>query len=410
MLDLVVDACREAGFKRVIAVLNPAQPEVAEHLGGRAEVVHQGQPKGTGDALAQVPAERLSGDVLVINADAALIRPKTIKDLVARHRRSKARVTIASTHDAQRRDGRIVRDSRGEFRRIVEEKDASAAERRLDEINVGVYCFRSEDLQPALARLEPKNKAGELYLTDAVGRLNHVEVFEIADPEEALGINDRVELARAEKVMRRRVLEDLMRSGVTIRDPDTTWVSAEAKVGRETVIEPFTLILGATRIGAGCSIGPYADIGDSEIGDSCRVEHSWLREVKLGDRTDCGPFSRLRPGTVIAEDVHVGSFAEINRTRLGAGSAVPHFSYLGDAVIGRKVNIGAGTVTANYDGVRKNRTEIGDGAFVGVDTLLRAPVRLGKGSKTGAGAVVLEDVPPGVTVVGSPARQLRRKA
>jgi bifunctional UDP-N-acetylglucosamine pyrophosphorylase/glucosamine-1-phosphate N-acetyltransferase len=180
-------------------------------------------------------------------------------------------------------------------------------------------------------------------------------------------------------------------------------------VGRDTVIEPFTVILGATRIGAGCWIGPYADIGDSVIGDGCRVEHSWLREVKLGDRTDCGPFVRIRPGSVIAEDVHVGSFAEINRTRIGAGSAVPHFSYLGDAVIGRKVNIGAGTITANYDGVRKNRTEIGDGAFVGVDTLLRAPVRLGKGSKTGAGSVVLEDVPPGVTVVGSPARQLRRK-
>jgi len=409
MLDLVVDACREAGVKRVIAVLNPAQPEVAEHLGKRAEVVLQREPKGTGHALAQVPSDRLAGDVLVVNADAALVRPETIRALVARHRASKARVTIASTHDAGRSDGRVVRDASGEFLRIVEEKDAGAKEKRLDEINVGVYCFRSEDLQPALARLEPKNKAGELYLTDAVGMLNHVEVFEVADPEEALGINDRVELARAEKVIRRRVLEDLMRSGVTVRDPDTTWVSAEAKVGRDTVIEPFTIILGATRIGAGCSIGPYADIGDSEIGDGCRVEHSWLREVKLGDRTDCGPFVRLRPGTVTAEDVHLGSFAEINRTRIGAGSAVPHFAYLGDAVIGRKVNIGAGAITANYDGVRKNRTEIGDGAFVGVDTLLRAPVRLGKGSKTGAGSVVLDDVPPGVTVVGSPARQLRRK-
>jgi bifunctional UDP-N-acetylglucosamine pyrophosphorylase/glucosamine-1-phosphate N-acetyltransferase len=409
MLDLVVDACRKAGVKRVVAVVSPAQPEVAKHLGKKVEVVKQREAKGTGHALAQVPAKGLEGDVLVVNADAALVRPETIKSLVARHRASKARVTIASTHDANRKDGRIVRDAKGEFSRIVEEKDATAAEKRLDEINVGVYCFRSEDLQPALARLEPKNKAGELYLTDAVGMLNHVEVFEIADPEEALGINDRVELARAEQVLRRRVLEELMRSGVTIRDPDSTWVSAEAKVGRDTVIEPFTVILGATRIGAGCWIGPYADIGDSVIGDGCRVEHSWLREVKLGDRTDCGPFVRIRPGSVIAEDVHVGSFAEINRTRIGAGSAVPHFSYLGDAVIGRKVNIGAGTITANYDGVRKNRTEIGDGAFVGVDTLLRAPVRLGKGSKTGAGSVVLEDVPPGVTVVGSPARQLRRK-
>ena len=411
MLDLVVDACRKAGVRRVIAVLNPAQPEVALHLGKRAEVVYQQEPRGTGHALAQVPAGQLEGsDVLVVNADSALVRPETIKALVARHRRSKARVTIGATHDPSRRDGRVIRDAKGGFERIVEEKDATAAQRRIDEINVGVYCFRSEDLQPVLARLEPKNKAGELYLTDAVGMLNHVEVFEIADREEALGINDRVELARAEKVLRLRKLEELMRSGVTIRDPDSTWVSAEAKVGRDTVIEPFTIIGGTTRVGSGSTIGPHADIADSEIGDGCRVEHSWLREVKLGDRTDCGPFVRIRPGTVIAEDVHVGSFAEINRTRIGAGSAVPHFSYLGDAVIGRKVNIGAGTITANYDGVRKNRTEIGDGAFVGVDTLLRAPVRLGKGSKTGAGSVVLEDVPPGVTVAGSPARQIRRKA
>jgi len=410
MLDLVVDACRRAGVKRVIVVLNPAQPEVAEHLGRRAEVVYQKLPKGTGHALAQVPAKNLDGDVLVVNADAALVRPETIKALVARHRRARARVTIGSTHDASRRDGRVIRDAKGEFVRIVEDKDATAAQRRIDEINVGVYCFRSEDLQPALARLEPKNKAGELYLTDAVGTLNHVEVFEIADSEEALGINDRVELARAEKVIRLRKLQELMLSGVTIRDPDSTWVSAEAKVGRDTVIEPFTFIQGATRIGEGCSIGPHTDIADSQIGAGCRVERSWLRQVKLGDRSDCGPFVRIRPGTVIAEDVHIGSFAEINRSRIGAGSAVPHFSYLGDSVIGRNVNIGAGTVTANYDGVRKNRTEIGDGAFVGVDTLLRAPVRLGKGSKTGAGSVVLEDVPPGVTVAGAPARQIRRKA
>jgi len=410
MLDLVVDACRRAGVKRVIVVLNPAQPEVAEHLGRRAEVVYQKLPNGTGHALAQVPAKNLDGDVLVVNADAALVRPETIKALVARHRRARARVTIGSTHDASRRDGRVIRDAEGEFVRIVEDKDATAAQRRIDEINVGVYCFRSEDLQPALARLEPKNKAGELYLTDAVGTLNHVEVFEIADSEEALGINDRVELARAEKVIRLRKLQELMLSGVTIRDPDSTWVSAEAKVGRDTVIEPFTFIQGATRIGEGCSIGPHTDIADSQIGAGCRVERSWLRQVKLGDRSDCGPFVRIRPGTVIAEDVHIGSFAEINRSRIGAGSAVPHFSYLGDSVIGRNVNIGAGTVTANYDGVRKNRTEIGDGAFVGVDTLLRAPVRLGKGSKTGAGSVVLEDVPPGVTVAGAPARQIRRKA
>jgi bifunctional UDP-N-acetylglucosamine pyrophosphorylase/glucosamine-1-phosphate N-acetyltransferase len=409
MIDLIVDACREAGVGRPIAVLNPGQPDVVEHLTGRCEIVYQQQPRGTGHALAMVPGSLLQGDVLVINGDAALIRPETIRALVERHRACAAKVTIASVIDPLRSDGRIVRDEQGGFRKIVEDKDASAAERELTEINVGLYCFRSEDLQGALAGLKPENKAAEIYLTDAVTRLRPVEIFAIADADEALGINDRVELARAENVLRRRVLDRLMLSGVTVRDPASTWVSAEVEIGQDTVIEPFTTISGATRIGADCSIGPHADIGDSAIGDSCSVEHSWLREVRIEDRVRCGPFVRIRPGSTIASDVHIGSFAEINRSSIGNGSRVPHFSYLGDAVVGQNVNIGAGTITANYDGEHKNRTEIGDGAFVGVDTMLRAPVKLGKGSRTGAGSVVLHDVPPGVTVAGAPAKEIRRK-
>jgi len=409
MIDLIVDACREAGIDRPIAVLNPDQPEVVEHLKASCEIVYQQQPRGTGHALAMVPSGFLKGDVLVINGDAALIRPETIQALVERHRASSAKVTIASVIDPLRKDGRIVRDDRGGFAKIVEEKDATADERRLTEINVGLYCFRSEDLQGALAGLKPENKAAEIYLTDAVTRLRPVEIFPIADSDEALGINDRIELARAENVLRRRILDRLMLSGVTVRDPSSTWVSAEAEIGQDTVIEPFTIISGTTRIGAGCSIGPHADIGDSTIGDGCHIEHSWLREVRVEDHVGCGPFVRIRPGSTIASDVHIGSFAEINRSSIGSGSRVPHFSYLGDAVVGRNVNIGAGTITANYDGEHKNRTEIEDGAFVGVDTMLRAPVKLGKGSKTGAGSVVLHDVPPGVTVAGAPAKEIRRK-
>jgi bifunctional UDP-N-acetylglucosamine pyrophosphorylase/glucosamine-1-phosphate N-acetyltransferase len=409
MIDLIVDACREAGIERPIAVLNPRQPDVVEHLSSSCEIVYQQQPRGTGHALAMVPTSLLKGDVLVVNGDAALLRPETIRALVERHRASSAKATIASVIDPQRKDGRIRRDDKGGFKRIVEEKDASAEERRLTEINVGLYCFRSEDLQAALAGLKPENKAAEIYLTDAVARLSPVEIFPIADPDEALGINDRVELARAENVLRRRILDRLMLSGVTIRDPASTWVSAEAEIGQDTVIEPFTIISGATRIGADCGIGPYADIGESVIGDGCHVEHSWLRQVRMGDRVACGPFVRVRPGTVIDSSVYIGSFAEINRSSIGSGSKVPHFSYLGDAVVGQNVNIGAGTITANYDGVHKNRTEIGDEVFVGVDTMLRAPVKLGKGSRTGAGSVVLHDVPPGVTVAGAPAKEIRRK-
>ena len=409
MIDLIVDACRAAGIDRPVVVLNPSQPEVVEHLADRCEVVYQQQPRGTGHALAMVPRSRLTGDALVVNGDAALLRPETIRALIEQHRVSGAKVTIASVDDPLRRDGRILRDEEGRFSRIVEEKDATPAERRVTEINVGLYCFRSEDLQAALAGLKPANKAGEIYLTDAVARLRPVEVFRIPDAGEALGINDRVELARAEKVIRLRVLERLMLSGVTVRDPDTTWVSAEAEIGQDTVVEPYTFIRGRSRIGTGCTIGPYSDIADSEIGDDCRIERSWLRGVVVGAGTDCGPFVRIRPGTRIADGVHIGSFAEINRSTIGSGSKVPHFSYLGDAVIGRDVNIGAGTITANYDGANKNRTEIEDGAFVGVDTLLRAPVKLGKGSRTGAGSIVLDDVPPGVTVVGSPAKEIRKE-
>ena len=409
MIDLVVEACCQAGVARPIAVLNPAQPEVAEHLGDRCQVVYQQQPRGTGHALAMVPGNLLKGDVLVVNGDAALLRPETIRALIEQHRASSAKVTIASTIDLLRNDGRILRDDQGGFKRIVEDKDASAAERLVTEINVGLYCFRAEDLQGALAGLKPENKAAEIYLTDAVGRLSPVEIFAIADSDEALGINDRVELARAEDVLRRRILDRLMLSGVTVRDPGSTWVSTEAEIGQDTVIEPFTIISGATRIGAGCRIGPHADVGDSTIGDGCRIEHSWLRDVRIEEGVQCGPFVRIRPGTTIAADVYIGSFAEINRSSIGSGSKVPHFSYLGDAVVGRNVNIGAGTITANYDGVDKNRTVIEDGAFVGVDTMLRAPVKLGRGSRTGAGSVVLHDVPPGVTVAGAPAKEIRRK-
>src|SRR6202048_2023765 len=246
MIDLVVDACRDAGFDRPIAVLNPAQPEVAEHLAGRCEVVFQQQPRGTGHALSMVPGQFLKGDVLVINADAALIRPETIRALIERHRASSAQVPIASTVDPNRPDGRILRDDDGGFRKIVEDKDASPEERQVAEINVGLYCFPSEDLQGAPSGLKPENKAGEISLTDAVTRLRPVEIFEIADSDEALGINDRVELARAESVLRHRILNRLMLSGVTIRDPVNTWISAEVEIGQDTIVEPFTIISGAT--------------------------------------------------------------------------------------------------------------------------------------------------------------------
>jgi bifunctional UDP-N-acetylglucosamine pyrophosphorylase/glucosamine-1-phosphate N-acetyltransferase len=410
MIEHVLEACEGAGVRRIVVILNPNTPEVVSHIGGRAEVAFQDEPKGSGHALAKAPADVLgNGDVLVVNGDAPLLRAETLRSLVMAHRQARVPATLASVVDPARNDGRIVRGSDGKLERIVEARDASSAERALSEVNVGLYCLRGgSDLLQALAMLQPRNAAGELYLTDIFATLRPVEVVRMEDPVEAMGINDRVQLAAAESAMRRRVAERLMLSGVTITDPSSTFIDAGVRVGRDTVIEPFTLLRGETTIGADCRIGPHADVRDSQIADGCRIDHSWLDHVKMAEGADCGPFAKLRPGTEIGLRVHVGSFAEIVRSRVGAGSAVPHVSYLGDATVGERVNIGAGTITANYDGQRKNPTEIGDDCFVGVDTMFIAPRTMGRRSKTGAGAVVTKDIPDDTLAVGMPARGIRK--
>jgi len=410
MIDLLLDACREAGVEDVVAVISPKHEAVAAHLSGRCGVVPQHEQRGTGDAVAQVPAERLAGhDVLVLNGDLPLVRAETIRALTDAHRASGAPATLASVVDPARRDARVLRGAGGAFERIVEFVDATDDIRSLGEINVGLYCFNGERLLEALGRLRPDNQAGELYLTDVFRDLRPAHVLRIDDANEAVGVNDRLELARAERILRERVLEDLMRSGVTVIDPSSTFVGPEVRVGCDTVLEPFTLLRGRTVVGEGCRIGPFADVKDSVIGDGVEVVQSWLDGAELGPGSDCGPFAKLRPGTRVAGEVHIGSFAELVRSRVGRGSRVPHVSYLGDTTVGEGVNIGAGTITANYDGVGKNPTVIEDGAFIGVDTMLRAPVRVGRGARTGAGSVVTRDVPPGTTAVGMPARMLKRK-
>jgi bifunctional UDP-N-acetylglucosamine pyrophosphorylase/glucosamine-1-phosphate N-acetyltransferase len=411
MIDLLLDSCRAAAVEEVTAVISPRHQAVADHLvNGRCEVVLQAEQRGTGHAVAQVPAERLEGhDVLVLNGDLPLVRAETIGRLRDAHREAGTPATLASVVDPARRDGRVVRGADGALERIVEYRDATDDIRALGEINVGLYCFNGERLLEALAHLRPDNQAGELYLTDVFRHLRPTQVLRIDDPSEALGVNDRVELARAERALRQRVLEELMRSGVTIVDPASTYVDVGVQVGRDTVLEPGSILRGATVIGEGCRIGPYAEITDSRIGDGAVVRQSWLEDAELGPGSDCGPYAKLRPGTRVAGGVHIGSFAELVRTSVGRGTRMGHVSYLGDTTVGEDVNIGAGAITANYDGTKKNPTVIEDGAFIGVDTMLRAPVRVGKGARTGAGAVVTRDVPPGATAVGMPARMLRKR-
>ncbi|HEX3509227.1 MAG TPA: DapH/DapD/GlmU-related protein, partial [Candidatus Dormibacteraeota bacterium] len=334
-------------------------------------------------------------DILVANGDAPLITAQTFKRLIEAHQEQAAPATLASVEDSTRDDARIVRGPNGDFERIVERKDASDELKQGNhEINVGIYCFDGAKLMEALSHITNENQAGEFYLTDVFLHLKPTTIVTIDDPDEATGVKDRAKLAIATATMRKRILDHHMREGgVTITDPDSTFIDANVTIGQDTTIEPFTVIKGSSEIGQECRIGP----------------HVYIEDAKIGDRSDCGPFAKLRPGTEIKEDVHIGTFAELVRTRVGRGSAVPHVSYLGDTDLGEDANIGAGTITANFDGAKKNRTVIGDGAFVGVDTMLVAPVKLGKGSRTGAGSVVTKDVPDGATAVGVPARVIRKK-
>jgi bifunctional UDP-N-acetylglucosamine pyrophosphorylase / glucosamine-1-phosphate N-acetyltransferase len=392
MIDWVIEAAREGGAGDIKVVVNPHHAEVAAHLDGKVEVVYQRDPRGTAHALQQV--EAFNGDVLVVNGDSPLLTADTVRRVVEAHRTAKRPATLASVVDPRRDDGRIVRGHDGEFKKIVERKDATDEMRKnVHEFNVGIYCFEGGRLKDALAKISDDNKAGEYYLTDVFLHMQPVNVVQLADPNEAMGVKDRIRLAAATKIMQRRILERLMESGVTITDPDSTFVDATVTIGQDTLVEPFSVIKGHTAIGAECRIGP----------------HVCIEDARIGDRSDCGPFVKIRPGTEIAEDVHIGSFAELVRTKVGRNSKVPHVSYLGDTDLGEDANIGAGTITANFDGVHKNRTEIGDGAFVGVDTMLVAPVKLGKGARTGAGSVVTKDVPEGATAVGVPARVIRKK-
>src|SRR5712691_1263799 len=372
MIDWVIDAVGEAGADTITVVVNPHHAELAAHLSekDRIDVVYQREPKGTAHALQQV--ENLEGDILVVNGDSPLLTASTVKHIVAAHRGSKRPATLAGVVDPTRDDGRIVRGADGEFEKIVERKDADDELRQtVHEFNVGIYCFDGARLKDALAQVSNTNKAGEYYLTDVFLHLKPVNIVTLADPNEAMGVKDRIRLAAATAIMQKRILDRFMDEGVTIVDPASTFIDFGVTIGQDTRIEPFSVIKGKTEIGSECRIGPHVHIEDARI----------------GDRSDCGPFAKIRPGTEIAEDVHIGSFAEL----------------------GEDANIGAGTITANFDGANKNRTEIGDGAFVGVDTMLVAPVKLGKGARTGAGSVVTKDVPDGATAVGVPARVVRRK-
>jgi bifunctional UDP-N-acetylglucosamine pyrophosphorylase/glucosamine-1-phosphate N-acetyltransferase len=370
------------------------------------EAVLQRRIWGTGHAVRQ--ARRLfagEGDTVVLSGDTPLLAAATVRRLLAEHRRRRARVSFLTARLADPSGyGRVVRDAGGEVRSIVEHDDADAETRRIGEVNAGVYCFENRFLDRALGRLRAANRQEEYYLTDVIAAAVRSGLGVVGvpcdDPEEMLGVNDRLQLARVHDVLRRRVLDGLMRAGVTVVDPASTWVEPGVRVGADSVLLPGTVLEGRTAVGAGCRVGPHSRVRDSRVGPGSVIkDFCVIEEAAIGRHCEVGPFARLRSGTRLAAGVRLGNFVETKKARLGAGAKAGHLSYLGDAEIGRRVNIGAGTITCNYDGFAKHRTVVGDDVFVGSDTQFVAPVRVGRGALVAAGTTVTRDVPAGALVV-----------
>ena len=378
----------------------------------RAALINQSRQLGTGDAVmsARPALQDAESIVLILSGDVPLVRNETLRALLEAHRSGGGACTILSVRmENPTGYGRIVRDEEGCFLKIVEQKDASAEERQIREINSGIYCFDSSKLFNALERVEPANQQGEYYLTDVPAILlsdsEPVNVYLHSDAREVAGVNTRAELAEFENLLRRNAIRRLMlEDGVTFIDPSHAYVSAEAQVGRDCVIYPDVQIEGKTVIGDSCEIRSGTRITNSRIGDNVVIkDHCVIVDSDVASHCSVGPFAHLRMNTRLEEGSAVGNFVEVKRSRLGRGSKSMHLTYLGDATIGEKTNIGAGTVTCNYDGKQKHETIIEDNVKIGSDTMLVAPVTVGSGSVTGAGSVVTKDVPPDSLVAGVPA-------
>lgn len=372
----------------------------------------QKDPTGTGDA-ARIGVRRLarSDDVLVLAGDVPLVAASSLVELVGALRSSDAAAAVlTAVLDDAGAYGRIIR-SQEWITGIVEARDATPDQLAIREINTCTYAFSRPALERVLPSLRPNNVQKEKYLTDSIGALvdlgEHVTSVEGA-PEDVLGTNTRGEFARVASIVRERIIADLMDGGVTVIDPGSTYVDEGVRCGPDTVLRPGTILEGATVVGAGCQIGPSVHLVDTKVGDGATVSFAVARESKIGAEASVGPFASLRPGTVLARGAKAGTFAELKNARIGEGSKVPHLSYLGDVTVGRNANIGAGTITSNYDGARKYETVIGDEVFVGSDSILVAPVRVGRGAYTGAGSVVTRDVRPGELVYGVPAEPRKR--
>ncbi len=411
LVDYVLDAAIAATGSRPLVVYSPATEAVRDAVADRADAALQDVPRGTGDALRAAVDALEDGveEILVLSGDVPLVRADLLAALLEARGMDHAAIALVSVDAIYPTGlGRVVRNEGGTVERIVEDKDASDEERGIGEINAGLYAIEAAWLRRRIGDLRPSPTTGELYLTDLVrfaredGRL--VAALDVDDDGRLTGINDRAQLARAEWDMRVEVNDRWMRAGVTMEDPSTVYLDHGVVLAEDVVLEPNVILRGTTTVGERTRIAAGSQVIDSTIGPDCAVWASVIERSTVEDHVTVGPFAHLRPGAHVGRRSEIGNYAEIKNSRLGEHVRQHHTSYLGDADVGADTNVGAGSITANYDGVRKHRTTIGEGVFLGVDTMLRAPVTLGDGSRTGAGAVVTRDVPAGKLAVGVPAR------
>ena len=404
IVDYVLDLAAHVSSRPPVMVIGHQREAVQQSVGSRARYAVQEEQLGTGHAVMQAvqifEAEGVrSGNVLILSGDVPLTRPETLEGLVDEHQRAGNALTLLTMKlDEPGLYGRIVRDESGSVAKIVEAKDADEHVKRIREVNAGIYLFSIEALLDNLRKLSNSNAQGEYYLTDLLGTLRgagqRVGALVVPDPDEALGVNSRAELATVESVIQRRVIERLMSEGVTFRNPSTVVIDSTVVIGNDTVVYPFVTLEGQTKIGSGCVIEPGVHLRDVVVGDEVHLKSGTVaEESEIGDDAAVGPYAHLRPGTKLGPSVKVGNFVETKKAIFGKGAKASHLSYIGDAEVGAGANIGAGTITCNYDGVRKNKTIIEEGAFIGSDTQLVAPVRVGKGAYVGAGSTITKDVP-----------------
>ncbi len=413
MVAWPVLAAREAGAERVCVIVSPAR-ELSSALPEGTETAVQTQSDGTGGAVrAALGAIESAETVIVMNGDHPLVTAEALEDVFRVHTDSGAAATVVTVEreDAESL-GRVVRDSNGDFERIVETKYPEGIPPEIlaiQEVNTNTFAFDATALADALGRITNDNAAGEYYIGDALQLMRddgqRVIVHKVGDISVNIGVNNRVELATVNEIARQRINERHMLDGVTITDPGSTWIDADVEIEPDSVIEPGTTLRGRTKIGGSTIVGPHTTIIDSTVGSQVAIPHSYVVESQIGDACSVGPFAYLRPGTVLAEGAKAGTFVELKNSKIGRGTKVPHLSYIGDADVGDDTNLGAATITANYDGFRKHRTKIGHGVHTSVDTTLVAPVSIGDGAYTGANSAITEDVPPGALGIARPRQE-----